>query len=69
MDPGIFFAIIAAIATIPTSAQSSPEVCVQEAVSSNPTNVTPLFTIIPVSSRPMIAKNIPIPAPVAIFKS
>ena len=67
--PFIPLAIITAMDIRPIMAQNSPDSCVKLAVSPRVTSVALSWAIQPISRRPMIARNIPIPAPVAIFRS
>ena len=70
MAPGISLAIITAIAISPTIAQKAPEDIGSIApVSPRLTRVALSPRTHPISLRPIIARNMPIPAPVAIFRS
>ena len=68
--PGKFLAINTAIVIRPIIAQNAPEANGSIApVSPRLTRVALSPWTHPISLRPMIARNMPIPAPVAIFRS
>ena len=67
--PLIPLAIITAIAISATKLIKAPWSYEKDSVVAKLTRVAPSSWIHPISLRPIIARNIPIPAPVAIFRS
>ncbi len=69
MAPFCLRAINIAVSNRPIKAHNSPDICVHPEVALKSTSVAGLSTTHPASSMPIIARNRPMPAIVAIFKS